>query len=214
MALRRANGPYVWVTWLTKLLVGEDSCEWASWFRSQHEGWSWEKAPSTLDLDAWLMEHTQKLNEVRQQWEANGYLLSTENQNSFTLKGNAATLGGKPDLIARKDDIGTIIDVKTGQPRPSHSIQVMIYMYAIPRALGQYKDIALDGKVVYADHEIDIPAFRIDDAFIGSLSQLIVRLGSDTPARKVPSLSECGFCNITSSNCPERMTEDSFTEDF
>ena len=40
----RQDGPYIWVTWLTKLLVGENSCEWSAWFRAQHEGWSWEQA--------------------------------------------------------------------------------------------------------------------------------------------------------------------------
>ena len=34
MALLRAGGPYIWVTWLTKLLSDENSCEWAAWFRS------------------------------------------------------------------------------------------------------------------------------------------------------------------------------------
>ena len=34
MALLRAGGLYIWVTWLTKLLSDENSCEWAAWFRS------------------------------------------------------------------------------------------------------------------------------------------------------------------------------------
>ena len=37
MALLR-DSPYIWATWLTKLLAGENSCEWAACFRSQHEG--------------------------------------------------------------------------------------------------------------------------------------------------------------------------------
>ncbi len=36
MVKLRANGPYVWVTWLPRLLSGESSCEWASWFKAQH----------------------------------------------------------------------------------------------------------------------------------------------------------------------------------
>ena len=32
MAERRRDEPYIWVTWLTRLLVGENSCEWAVWF--------------------------------------------------------------------------------------------------------------------------------------------------------------------------------------
>ncbi len=49
MAQLRSTGPYVWVTWLLKLLAGESSCEWASWFKAQHEGWSWSRMPSDFD---------------------------------------------------------------------------------------------------------------------------------------------------------------------
>ena len=115
-------------------------------------------------------------------------------------------------------DRGTVIDIKTGQPSPAHSAQVMIYMYAMPRALRQYRGITLDGKVVYADHEVEIPASAVDDNFVGNLSQLIRRLASASPARRVPSRLECGFCNITSADCPERAAEDTLeegaTEDF
>lgn len=36
MAMAR-NSPYVWVTWLTKILAGEQSCEWASWFKAHYQ---------------------------------------------------------------------------------------------------------------------------------------------------------------------------------
>ena len=29
MAQVRRDGPYIWVTWLTRLLVGENPCEWS-----------------------------------------------------------------------------------------------------------------------------------------------------------------------------------------
>ena len=45
MAQPRAAGPYVWVTWLSELLVGENPCEWGSWFKAQHDGSSWDKIP-------------------------------------------------------------------------------------------------------------------------------------------------------------------------
>ena len=212
MAQVRANGPYIWVTWLTKLLVGENSCEWAAWFRSQHESWSWDKVPSTFDQAAWQMEHTAKLNECRHYWEEQGHTVLTEGQNSFVLRGKSAALGGKPDLVAWRDNSGTVIDIKTGQPSPSHSVQVMIYMYAIPRALHQYRGISFNGKVVYSDHEVDIPASAVGDSFVENLSQLVLRLASNTPARRVPSHMECGFCNITSADCPDRTAEDNIQE--
>lgn len=217
MSVERAS-PYVWVTWLTKLLVGENSCEWAAWFRARHETWSYEKIPGTFDATNWQLNHTALLNRIRGQLEGQGQTVFTENQNSFHLRGNVATLGGKPDLIAVSGNQGTIYDAKTGRPSPSHHIQVMVYMYAVPRALGQYKGVTFDGKVVYEDQEVPIPAAAVGEPFIDNLSQLIRRVSSSLPARKVPSPLECGFCNLTKADCPEREAGDTVlggeTNDF
>ena len=201
-----------------KLLVGENSCEWAAWFRTQHENWSWDKVPDTTDWTSWRMAHTTKINEVREKWEAQGYTVFTENQNWFSLRGHSAALGGKPDLIARKGNVGTIIDIKTGQPSPSHGVQVTTYIYAVPRVLHQYGGVTFDGAIVYVDHEVHIPASAVYDRFVDNLAQLVRRLGASTPARKVPSRTECSFCNITKADCSERAAEEVLqegaTEDF
>ena len=212
------ENPYIWVTWLTKLLVGENSCEWAAWFRAHYEGRSGEKVPSDFDLTAWQMKHTILVNRIRDDLEAEGRTVFTENQNSFTLRGSTATLGGKPDLITTSGATGLIIDAKTGNPSPSHHVQVMLYMYAVPRALRQYGGVAFSGKVTYQDHEVDIPNSAVDETFVNNLSQLIARVASASAARKVPSGMECGYCNITSADCPERAAGDirleGETEDF
>ncbi len=72
-------------------------------------------------------------------------MVYAEKQNSFALKGASGTLGGRPDLIARLGDSGTIIDVKTGKERPSHVVQVMLYMYAVPRCIEAYRGVAFGG---------------------------------------------------------------------
>ena len=202
---KRRDSTYIWVTWLTKLLVGENSCEWAAWFRANHEGWSYSKIPSTFDAAEWQIRHTELLNTVRSQIESEGKTVFTENQNSFTLKGRTATIGGKPDLITVSEDQGIIVDAKTGQPSPSHHVQVMLYMYAIPKALGQYKGVTFDGQVIYPDHAVYIPSSSINETFVDNLSHLIQRIASINPARKVPSKMECSFCNITGSDCAERI---------
>jgi len=157
MAVKRQS-PYIWVTWLTRLLVGEECCEWAAWFKAQHEGSSYAKMPNSLNLPVWQMEHTTLIREIRSKLEAEGKAVFTEGQNSFVLRGNSASLGGKPDLIATADGKGLIIDAKTGKHSPAHHIQVMVYMYAVPRVLRQYKGIEFDGRVVYKDKVIDIHA--------------------------------------------------------
>ena len=217
MAERR-DEPYIWVTWLTKLLVGENSCEWAAWFRANHESRSYDKVPSNFDATEWQLHHTELLSKVRAGIEAEGRTAFTEGQNSFTLMGRTAVLGGKPDLIAVSEGAGTILDVKTGQPSPSHHVQVMLYMYAVPKALHQYNSISFDGRLVYPDHEDYIPSTDVDDTFTNNLSSLIQRLASPNPARRVPSGLECGFCDITAADCPERVESNDVvvgeTEDF
>ena len=212
MPVSRQDGPYIWVTWLTKLLVGENSCEWSAWFKAQHEGWSWEKQPNTFDAVTWRMKHSAHVAANRLQWEDQGYVVFTEEQNSFVLRGRSAKLAGKPDLIVKKGDEALVVDVKTGRPVPSHSVQVMLYMYAVPRSLGQHKGVLFGGRVVYADHQIDIPASAVDSNFVSNVTDLILRLASDQPARRIPSARECRYCDITSKDCPERVDQEPAVE--
>ena len=218
MAQLRTNGPYIWVTWLTRLLSGESSCEWASWFKTQHEGSSWSKVASDFDQVGWLMDHTALLNNHRDLWEKRGYSALTESQNSFLLKGRSAILAGKPDLITRRGDDVTIIDAKTGKASPAHAVQVMIYMYALPRAQERYRELDIKGQVAYSDHVVDIPAEAVDEDFGKRLGQLVGRLASEIPARRVPSFMECRFCEITPQDCSDRMEEGTpqvgITDDF
>jgi CRISPR/Cas system-associated exonuclease Cas4 (RecB family) len=190
------------VTWLNGFLAVENS----------HESVSQELAPGDFDRAGWQMAHTAMVDEARESWEELGYQVFTERQNSLRLRGESGTLGGQPDLIARKGDAGTIIDVKTGKPGVAHIVQVMLYMYAVPRAIRQHQGVVFDGQVAYTDHAVDIPAAAVDDKFVERLSQLIGQLASDAPARRVPSPGECRFCPITAADCPDRAAEDGFEE--
>lgn len=96
-------------------------------------------------------------------------------------------------------------DAKTGQPRVSYQVQVMTYMYAVPLAFPQYEGIPEGGLVIYEDHEVDIPPEAVDGPFKSDMVDLIHKLSGNEPARKVPSGSECGFCDITAEDCVERI---------
>ena len=91
-------------------------------------------------------------------------------------------------------------------------------MYALPRALERYRALRLTGQVAYSDHLVDIPATAVDEAFARNMGQLITRLASEMPARRVPSPGECRFCEITPADCPERAeenpSEEGTTDDF
>ena len=202
------SGPYIWVTWLSKLLVGDRSCEWAAWFKAHHK--NYERAPSPFDAVIWQINHTALLNDVRDRLEIEGNRVLTEDQNYFNLRGNSgAVLGGKPDLVVmRQDGAGTIYDVKTGQPRASDNAQVMIYMYALPY-VGQFRGVEFDGRLVYGDKdEVEIPAHAVDDSFKSALFDLIRRISDSEPARKVPSGLECSMCDLAWTDCPDRIDSD------
>ncbi len=120
--------PCIWTTWLTNLLTGESSCEWAAWFRAHHQGW--ERPPNDFNLSQWQMDHTALLNDTRRKFEDSGYDVRVEAQNAFRLEGRTATLAGQPGLIIPTSDHILIVDAKTGVERASHTAQVMVYMYA------------------------------------------------------------------------------------
>ena len=181
---RPRESPYIWATWLARLLAGEASCEWAAWFRAHYQDWT--RQHSDFNQSQWMLDHTTLVNRARESRERLGYEVFTENQNSFRLRGRSATLTGKPDLIAVKNSDAVIIDAKTGKPSPSHSAQVMTYMYAVPKALEQYLGIRFQGHVSYPDGNVQIPASGLDEKFIQNLGGLIRRMASETPARRVP----------------------------
>ena len=117
-----------------------------------------------------MLNHTALLNERRANWEVGGYTVEVEGQNSFQLRGKSATLAGRPDLVARQDDEAVIVGTKTGQENPSHVVQVMIYLYAVPRALEKYRNLKPKEQVTYRDHTVRIPAEAVDDQFVQNLA--------------------------------------------
>ena len=203
MTQKRTGGPYIWATALSKLLTGENSCEWAGWFKAHHQGWT--KPPSDFDSATWMLEHTALVNRERESLERIGYEVHTENQNLFRLRGATATVAGKPDLIGEKHHELLISDAKTGRPSPSHQAQVRIYQYAVPRALLQFEGKDARGQVRYPGSYVGSPASAVNPEFIANMGALIRRLASDEPARRVPSASECRFCDIGREDCPVRV---------
>ena len=213
---QRREHPYIWATWLPRLLTGESSCEWSVWFKAHYRNWS--KPPADFDQTEWLMRHTALLNRQKQEREDRGHAAYVEGQNAFRLRGKSATLAGRPDLVVLDDRDATIIDVKTGREQVWHRVQLMIYQYALPLALPQYRNARVSGEVVYPTHTVRIPMGAVSDRFVEDLVARILRLAADTPPGRAPSSSECRYCDIGDLDCPERMDDgpdpDGTTDDF
>lgn len=204
--LQARSSPYVWVTWITKLLAGECSCEWASWFKAHYQ--NYERVPDDFDQVTWQMEHAELLRKTRDKLDEEGYKVSVESQNAFVLRGQIGTLAGKPDLIALDGDVGLILDAKTGQPKASDRIQVMIYIWAIPKAFPHLKKVKFDGKIVYKSYESIILGRDVDEEFERRVREMMHTICDGNSARRCPSYGECRYCHISLADCPERIEND------
>ena len=194
---------YIWATWLPRLLTGENSCEWAVWFKAHHR--SWARVPSDFNQAQWMLNHTGLLNEQKAQWEARGHDVYVEGQNSFRLRRQSATLAGKPNLVVVRNKDALIVDVKTGRQQAWHFVQIIIYIYALPRALPQYRDLRIAGEVVDPTRTVQVPRGCLHTQFIKDLGSLSRRLAANGPSKRVPSEQECRFCDISALDCPERV---------
>ena len=140
-----------------------------------------------------------------EKYEQRGFTVSVERQNDFRLQVAGATISGRPDIVAWRDDEAVIVDAKAAKPNPSHEIQVMLYMTWLPLINPKVQKVKPSGEVYYGEEDvIDIPAASVNDRFREITEGLISRVTSRMPPRKAPSVGECRFCPISSRYCPER----------
>ena len=203
---RKRSGSYVWVTWLSRLMAGEVQCAWAPWFRSHYTGYA--RSPSDFQLAQWQAEHTQLLLELESERELAGESVYKESQNRFQVRWpNRLVVGGTPDLIAvNHDGEAVVYDVKTGQPRHSDLLQVMLYMLCLAAGSPMYKGKALRGCIVYKNGDrTHIPPEATDAAFRKNARYFLDLLDAETPPKRRPTVHECRYCDITAADCPERV---------
>jgi len=212
MSKRRRDNVFIWPTWITKLISGEKQCEYASWFRAHY---TYDKKLSSFDLVKWNIKHNQLLLRRRDELEKQGYTVKIEDQNSFKLQFSLTSPGEHPHdvTISGKADIvvlgnsgqGIVEDCKTGHPKNSDQVQVMLYMMFLPVAVEEYKDIVFSGNVIYTNDKVPIVWTDIDTTMKEVVWNLMKRIGGGKPCRKVPSYSECKWCDIPKEDCPEKI---------
>ena len=199
--------PYVWVTWISRLLAGDAHCAWAAWFRSHH---TYDRLPS--DLTRWASEHAAMVREHAETLKKASYTVLLEDQNLFRLKGQlGVTLGGKPDIVAWRDDEVRVVECKTGQQRHADRIQLMIYMLVLPHAQPIWRGRTLTGRVQYRSGCVDVPPEDLDRVFKTRFRDMMALISGDAAPARVPSFNECRFCDIGAAYCPDRI--DAMPED-
>lgn len=190
--------PFIWATWLTKLITGEAHCEWALWFRARN---TFEKLESGANLEGWTKEHNELVEwRARKLREAG---IRPRIEQGFEVIGRTATVKGKADIAYEQNGVTWIEECKTGKRRDSDHVQALVYMWLIE--LGGNKNT--QARVVYKDGIEDVDRGRIDG--IRATAARLIKMTTDaTPPPRVPSQLECRSCNIGPYYCEDRMASD------
>lgn len=204
MAIRR-DAPYIWTTWLPKLLVGRDSCLWSIWYKANYK--DYVKVPNGFDTVNWNIKHTAALDKIEAEYKQKYTVVTRECQNAFQFKGRSgAVLAGKPDLIGMRGNEVRICDVKTGQQQDEHWAQMLLYMHFYPRCYPQiFGGKEITGEIIYNDNRQTVYADEFDEVFREQVIKMLQIVSSDTPPPKTPSSKDCGGCNIASEHCDVRV---------
>lgn len=206
MATARFGLPYLWVTHIAGLLSGEDRCRWAAWFKAHFQ---YDKVENDdFDSAGYATVHKELLNRRVTELRRDGWLVTTERQNSFKYKGQTAVLGGKPDILAVKDDRVLVVDAKTGVRRHKYVWQVMIYMAVLPRVRIDLARCTVEGEVYYASGDpVRISAAELTQDNVTRIWEQVRQSAAPEvlAPEKSPSDEECAFCNIPAYECPERL---------
>ncbi len=194
--------PEVSTSILSKVITGTEQCLWSAWFRARHNH---TQRPDDFDFRTWSFEHADLVRKEADRLESEGWTVTVESQNSYSIRGSVATLKGKPDIVAVRGSSGLILDAKTGKPKDFHSVQVLLYMWSIPRYFKKFSDIKFDGQVSYKINHMPVYNDQLSDGFVSIFSDMIRLLSGDEPPVKRPSETECKYCKITDEDCDERI---------
>ncbi len=195
--------PYVWVTWIARLMAGDAHCDWAAWFRAHHQ---YDRLPGDFDLASWTAQHGEMVRQSAASLRSQGYEVSIESQNAFKLTGGMGTiLAGKPDILAASGDRVRVIDCKTGSPKTADHFQVLIYMLALPHCHRACKGKTIEGRLEYRAGPVEIPASKVTPEIRRLFRDAMHRVGGAAELPRVPSYDECRYCDISAADCPERI---------
>ena len=205
----RTGKPYIWVTWLAKLLGG-NRCVWSAWFKAHYKYDKHEEMAA--DLVKWNREHNALMAARKKELEADGWKVMVEEENAFKLEGEVAIVAGKPDIVATKPGQVLVVDGKTGRERESDIWQVLFYLFSIPKSRPDLTG-ALVGEVQYkvGDVRITLTPDELDETRMGQIVALIKSVASSEPPAKAPSRDECKRCNIGFKDCPQRVGREETT---
>ncbi|MGE5660354.1 MAG: PD-(D/E)XK nuclease family protein [Actinomycetota bacterium] len=166
------------------------------------------KQPSTYDPS----EHDEMVIKRALQLQNEGFTVYVENQNSFKYQGQYFDIcvAGRPDIIAIKDNWAVVEDIKTGKPKDSHKMQVLLYLSMLPfspETKHLFKGYIPHGRLVYRNQIVDFPKWSVNQQFRQRLQNLIAILCHSQPPNPTPSHWECRYCPVPSAYCSAKMRQ-------
>ncbi len=119
--------PFVWVTWVSRLLAGDAQCLWAAWFKAHY---TYTPLPSGFDQATWQVEHTALLAAEADRLAADGWAVLREGQNAFRLQGRSGIVlaggGALPGSRRRPSRSSTMartrVSASAAEQRPAYSM--------------------------------------------------------------------------------------------
>ncbi len=190
--------PFIWVTWLTKLISGDAQCEWSLWFRARH---SFDKLEAGSTLDGWTKDHNLLVDwRVRKLREMG---LRPRVEQGFTVNGKTATVKGKADIVYEQDGSLWIEECKTGIRRESDHVQALIYIWLAEMNGNR----TAQARLVYKDQVVDVDRSGLTKVRSAGIRLVALTVNPVPPARQ-PSASECRSCNIGPTYCDDRMASE------
>lgn len=193
--------PHITPTHIKALLSGDEQCQFSAWYRAHNR--RYPKPKSDFDFRSWREKHNDLVHEIVKEFEADDYICTVEDQNSFTLEGVSAVIAGKMDVLADPKDgkrAVKVIDAKTGKRYDKDAWQVRIYLAVLPLLFPMLAKRSLVGEVRYADG--DTVTVRCSKADQTRIWDQVKRSAADQEQPTTPSPRECGFCSIL--DCQDR----------
>lgn len=196
---------YVWPSWITKLLAGENKCWYAAWYKAHFK---YLKKADDADRADFFAEYTATHDRMTERRAAamreDGWTVKVEKEGEFRIRGDAGDLSGKPDIVAMKRDVAIVIDAKSGKPRQSDHWQVLLYMLFLPMDWMKGFQV-VRGEVEYRDGAVDVrPITQEERAKIKDALRLVT--GKEAPPAR-PSRNECKFCDVARCQFREEKAE-------
>ncbi len=194
----RAKGgkPYIWVTWITGLLAGTDTCYWRAWVKAHYH---YDKVPgdpdNPFDAEGWQKRHDDMVQSRVTRLRDEGYTVTVEAENKFQLVGALAKLAGQPDIAAVDAAGGVlVVDEKSGKAKDMYLWQVLLYMFAMK--ITHFKNKVIRGEIEYSNSAVPIPASRLDTEAEQKIVDVIKIVAAPSAPPATPTADNCRYCDV------------------